>query len=86
MTMSPGGSLSSRLSGSMMGTERVQYRSLKSLGNLQLVWNRRGGGSSSLRVAELVDALAGLQSQVCVWARNAPKTRNTFFFSTILHR
>lgn len=42
----------------------VQPRSLDSLLDLELVWNRQRGGKGSLRVGEVVDALAGPQSQV----------------------
>ena len=39
-------------------------RSLESLMNLELVWNRQRGGRGSLTVGEVMDALAGPQSQV----------------------
>ena len=45
----------------------VQPRSLNTLLDLELVWSRQRGGKGSLRVREVVDALAGPQSQVCVW-------------------
>ncbi|CAM9173245.1 unnamed protein product, partial [Laminaria digitata] len=42
----------------------VQPRSLNTLLDLELVWSRQRGGKGSLRVREVVDALAGPQSQV----------------------
>ena len=42
----------------------AQSRSLDTLLELELVWNRQRGGKGSLRVREVVDALAGAQSQV----------------------
>lgn len=43
---------------------RPQPRSLETLVKMELVWNRQRGGKGSLRVGEVVDALAGPQSQV----------------------
>ena len=54
-------------SGSSLPSEvRAQSstRSLESLMNLELVWNRQRGGRGSLTVGEVMDALAGPQSQV----------------------
>lgn len=39
-------------------------RSLQTVLELELVWNRQRGGKGSLRVGEVIDALAGKDSQV----------------------
>lgn len=55
---------------------RSQPRSLETLVKMELVWNRQRGGKGSLRVGEVVDALAGPQSQVnCSIFRGAGRSR-----------
>ncbi|CAM9830483.1 unnamed protein product, partial [Hapterophycus canaliculatus] len=43
---------------------QVGARSLQSVLDLELVWNRQRGGKGSLRLGEVIEALGGIESQV----------------------